>query len=116
MASVETTLIAAVSPLVGGRVFPDFAPYSTPRPFATWQQIGGDVPVFVEGAIGSQRKVRMQVNVWSDTRQEAIRLMRQIETALVDQLAEPEGGAISLVDEDAGMRGATQDFALWGDA
>ncbi len=116
MASVEEKLIAAVSPLVGGRVFPDFAPYSTTRPFATWQQIGGDVPVFVECSIGSQRKVRMQVNVWSDTRKEAISLIRQIESALVTQHADPEGGAISLVDEDAGIRGAMQDFSIWGDA
>lgn len=117
MASPEEKLIAAVSPLVGGRLFPDFAPQSTARPYAVWQQVGGERASFIEGGGADKRSVRIQVEVWSDSRLTTSTLIRQIEAALISPqvLAEAQGGAVATLD-DANLRGAMQDFMLYGDA
>ncbi len=38
--TVEADIFNALSPLVGGRVFPDDAPFDTVKPYITEQQIG----------------------------------------------------------------------------
>lgn len=82
MATPEEKLVAAVSPLCAGRLFPDFAPLGTPRPYAIWQQVGGTDVVFVDGDTADQLGVRFQIEVWADTRQQASMLMRQIAATL----------------------------------
>lgn len=117
MASPEEKLITAVSPLCAGRLFPDFAPLGTPRPYAIWQQVGGNDVVFVDGDTADQLGVRFQIEVWADTRQQASMLMRQIASTLSAPpvLAESQGGAAARTD-DANLRGSMQDFIIWGDA
>ena len=117
MASPEEKLITAVSPLCAGRLFPDFAPLGTPRPYAIWQQVGGTDVVFVDGDTADQLGVRFQIEVWADTRQHASMLMRQIAATLSAPpvLAESQGGAAASTD-DANLRGSMQDFIIWGDA
>jgi hypothetical protein len=41
MAQLEPLVFQALTGLVGGRVYPDIAPTNTPRPYITWQQVGG---------------------------------------------------------------------------
>lgn len=77
MATPEEKLVAAVSPLCAGRLFPDFAPLGTPRPYAIWQQVGGTDVVFVDGDTADQLGVRFQIEVWADTRQQASMLMHK---------------------------------------
>ncbi len=43
--------LAAVLETVCPRVFPDFAPTSTARPYITYQQIGGEAPVYVDNTV-----------------------------------------------------------------
>jgi uncharacterized protein DUF3168 len=112
----EPEMIAAIAPIVGGRLYPDIAPPGAAMPFATLQQIGGAAVNFLAGA-SDKVGVRMQINVWSKSRAEAMTLIRQIEVAMADQLhATVEGGAIARYDEQTGTRGAMQDFSLWFDA
>lgn len=117
MATPEEKLIAAVSPLCAGRLYPDFAPLGAARPYVTWQQVGGDRAAFVEGGGADKRAVRFQLEVWSDSNLASTMLIRQIEAALIASpvLAEAQGGAIATID-DANLRGSRQDFTIHGDA
>ena len=113
---IEPVLVSVLGPLVDGRVFPDFAPADTPKPFATYQQVGGQALSYLEGQPTDKKNARIQVNVWASTRAEAMTLIRAIEDAIVQapMLGEPIGAATSMYDEAAGIRGAMQDFSLWG--
>lgn len=108
---IEVDLVAVLAPLVAGRCYPDIAPADAALPYILYQQAGGVPTQFLEGA-GSYAGVRMQINVWSQTRQEAATLQRQIEALLV---AEPlcatlASGARATYDEQVGYRGTRQDF------
>lgn len=113
--SLETNLVTTLK-TVCPRVYPDFAPTTTQQPYITYQQIGGDAPTYTEGALPNIRNARMQINVWSDTRSEAISLMLQIEAALVaTKTAVPESALSSAFDDDLTVRGCMQDFSIWAD-
>ena len=113
--SVETDLYNVLK-LVCPRTFPDFAAVSTARPYVTWQQIGGTSLRFVDNTPFSKRESLMQVNVWSNTRLEAMTLARQIEDALCAAtafVAEPQGEPVSDFDADIPVYGCRQDFSIF---
>lgn len=115
--SIETTLRAVIEQQCP-RVFPDIAPFETAKPYVTWQQIGGDAPVYVEGAVMGQRHALMQIDVHADTRLEASQLMLGIEQALVESTAlqaEPQGAMRADGDGEGLERiyTASQDFSIW---
>lgn len=113
--SLESDLVTLLKTLCP-RVFPDVAPTDTQRPYITWQQIGGDAPVYVEGATPNRRNAQVQINAWADTRAQANALSLQIEAALVaatGMQAQPQGALIAAHDEDTDLRGAQQDFSIW---
>lgn len=113
--SLETDLVTTLK-TVCPRVFPDFAPTDTVKPYITYQQIGGAAPSFIEGALPSIRNARMQVNVWAATRSEATALMLLVESSLVaTKTALPESALIAANDDDLGVRGCMQDFSIWAD-
>lgn len=114
--SIEAALFQALRGLVSGRVYPDLAPESAPRPYITYQQVGGDVVNFVEGTIPSKRNARMQINVWADTRLEASAMGGAVEDVLRTLIAFQAtilGAAVSTYDDETGLRGTRQDFSLW---
>lgn len=113
--SLESDLVTLLKTLCP-RVFPDVAPTDTQRPYITWQQIGGDAPVYVEGQVPNRRNALVQVNTWATTRAEANALALQIEavlTAATGMQAQPQGALIAAHDEDTRLRGAQQDFSIW---
>ena len=59
--SVLTTTLQSVCP----RVFPDFAPVSTARPYVTYQFIGGQSLYYLNNTPANRRHHRVQVNVWA---------------------------------------------------
>lgn len=98
------------------RTFPDFAPVNTTRPYATFQQIGGDVINPLDNSAPGLRSAYMQVNVWSATRAEAIALSRAIENAMraaTTFQAKPMAAASADFDADVPVYGASQDFECW---
>jgi hypothetical protein len=98
------------------RVFPDVAPFDTPRPYVVWQQIGGAAPVYVEGEVPGQRNAYVQITAWDDTRAAANALSQQIEAALVRATtlqAVPQGALQAAHDGGTDRRGAMQDFDIW---
>lgn len=100
------------------RVFPDFAPVDTERPYVTFQQIGGEAPQFLDRTVASKENAHVQVNVWSDTRREAKLLIRAIEERLIGVTtiqASPIAAAASDFDADMERYCSRQDFNIWAD-
>lgn len=109
-----TALLRTVCP----RVYCDFAPTDTARPYLTFQQIGGESPTFIDNTVPSKENAEVQVNVWSDSRLEAKATIKQIETALIEATAvqaRPVSASRSDFDADMKRYGATQDFSIWAD-
>ncbi len=105
------TLLATVSP----RVFPDFAPPGTARPFITFQGIGGPTYRFLDNTAGNKRTSRVQVDVWSNTRLESLSLIRAIEDALCAATvftATPEAEPVNDFDADLPEYSCSQDFLI----
>lgn len=115
--TLEENLTTALRTLCP-RVFCDFAPVDTARPYVTWQQIGGDAVTFIDNARPSKRNALVQVNVWSDRRIEANALILSIEDALTvaEQFqARPSAAAASDFDADMERYCSRQDFSIWAD-
>lgn len=79
--SIEADLAAVIGPFVSERVYPDDAPEDADFPFATYQQIGGQPLNYLDG-VPQEEIGRFQVNVWSDDREQANAVLRQIRGAL----------------------------------
>lgn len=97
------------------RVFPDVAPSETPHPFVTWQGVGGEAVSFVDNTAPDKRFTLMQINVWTDTRLEALALIRSIEAALrvaATIVATPQGESISTTDPVTKAYGCIQRFEI----
>lgn len=106
----------ALTDLVGGRVFPDFAPAETALPFITFQAVGGEPVNFLSGDAPGKTNTRMQVNVWAEDRFSAAQLGAQIEAAMrsvAGLQVEVVTGRVSTFDEDTGYRGTRQDYSIW---
>ena len=115
--TMEEDLLAVLL-TVCPRAFCDFAPTDTPRPYVTYQQIGGAAVTFLDGARPSKRNAIMQINVWDDDRLEANALASQIEDALTAATqfqARPNGAFASDFDPDMERYGTRQDFDIWAD-
>ena len=114
--SVDEQIFAALSPLAGGRVFPDVAPEGTARPYLTYQQVGGGALNYLEGTVPGKRNARMQINAWADSRLAASELSEQAEDALrlaASLQAKVLGARVSIYEEDTKLRGARQAFSVW---
>jgi len=116
--SLETSLFALLSPLVGGRLFPDVAPFDTARPYIIWQQIGGQAPTFLENTVPSKRNASVQISAWADTRAEANGTALTIEATLTQATtvqARPQAAMVAEHEPDLLRYGARQDFSIWAD-
>lgn len=104
-----TTLLKTVCP----RVSADFAPVSTPRPYVTFQGIGGAPLNFLDNGAPGVRLPDVQVNVWADSRIEAMAVIHSIEAAMRAASAfhaHPLGEPAWDFDADSLVFGARQDF------
>ena len=110
------TLLKGASVALGTRVFPDFAPVNTTRPYVTYQAIGGRVLNPLSNDSPGRRNAEIQVNVWSNTRAEALSISRAIEDAMraaTQFEARPIGAAVSDYDAEIPVYGSRQDFSCW---
>lgn len=111
--SIQTLLLT-----ICDRVFTDFAALSTPRPYITWQQIGGQAVTFYENTVPSKENALIQVNVWASTRSEATTLNKQIEEAFTEATAfqaRPVSARVNDADPDLKIYSNRQDFTCWAD-
>lgn len=97
------------------RVFPDFAPFATPRPYVFWQFVGG-TPIRYLDNTANLRHTLVQITAWSDGRAQCNALIRSIEAALCSATAfraVPRGELIADADPESERFGASQDFDIW---
>lgn len=122
--TLEEQLFATLGGLFGGNLFPDVAPLDTPKPYGTYQLIGGPPLRSIAGVAGDKRRSLVQLNVWGANRLQVNELMRQVEDAMCSSTsvtdttftALPEGELrtdhtdVDLADAPDGLFGAIQDF------
>lgn len=107
------------------RVFTPTAPYSTARPYVTWQHVGGVSVRYMDNTAPDKRNAFIQVNVWADSKKAAFDLLRAIEEELCavtggDFLAVPqEEPSDAYIEGNEGQTpgqlcGALQTFRVWG--
>jgi len=113
--SLETDLYTLLSGLCP-RVFPDVAPGDTARPYLTWQQVGGMLISPLGNEVPGKRNANIQINVWANTRIEAVELALQIEAAMIQATAfqaRPNMAHIASYEDDLNLYGTVQDFSVW---
>ncbi|MFD1556031.1 DUF3168 domain-containing protein [Paraburkholderia silviterrae] len=112
--SAEAIVYGATKALVDGRCYPDVAPQNTPRPYVTYQDVGGQSPNYLSNTVELEN-ARMQVNVWADSRAAARALMRSVIKALTaDPIgAATIGGPVSVYESDTKLYGSREDFSIW---
>lgn len=116
--TVEATIYGAIQGLVPfGNVFRDAAPDTlVARPYVTFVQVGGDAVNFLHSPTKpSKKNGRFQINVWSDTREEAASLSRQIEDAMRTINAYIYGAPVATDEPTLNLFGTRQDFSIWYD-
>lgn len=114
--TVEASLFGVLGPLVANRVYPDVAPIGTVRPYATFQQVGGQSVNFIDTAIPSKANARFQINVWADTRAAAALLAGQVEQAMrtaATMQTTVMGQPVATHEPDTLLFGTRQDFSVW---
>lgn len=112
-ADIKTVLAA-----VCARVFPDFAPVGTTRPYVTYRQVGGDVIAPLDKTVPGQAFRMFQINVWANSRASAALTMAAIDSAMRQAaafVALPNSEPISDFDADVPVYGAEQDWTIFGD-
>jgi len=115
--TLEEKLVAALLAICP-RVFQDFAPTDTQRPYITFQQIGGETVDFIDGTVPSKENAYVQINVWSDIRKEAKASILQVEAALIKSTefqASPQAAASNDFDTDMERFSSIQTFSIWAD-
>jgi hypothetical protein len=113
--TVESDLYDTLK-VICARTFPDVAPFDTPKPYVTYQQIGGDVIRPLANVVPDKENGEFQVNVWAETRVSAKALIKQIEAALIVATtfqARPVSAPSSDYDHDNLVYGALQSFSIW---
>lgn len=114
MASAESVVYGALRSLVGDRVYPDVAPLGAPRPYITYQAVGGQ-DVNALGGPADLQNSRMQINVWADARAAAVATMNAAFAAMTTDAVQgiPIGAPVSTYEPDTKLYGSRLDFSLW---
>jgi len=113
--SIESTIFAALAPLVANRCYPDLGPDPVTRPYITYQQVGGEAVNFLDPTVPDKKRSRFQVNVWGDTRAQVAALAAQVEDTLrvVTVLRTTVMGApVGSYEPDTKLRGTFQQFSF----
>lgn len=108
------TVLNAVCP----RVYPDVAPAGAPKPYVTWQALGGRSLRNLDKTHGGKRHTFLQINTWADTRAAATTLIRAIEdavTATTDFIGMPDGEPQSTYEPDTKLYGSIQRYSVYSD-
>lgn len=114
--SMESELFDALKVLVANRVYPSVAPEGAATPYVTWQVTGGQALNFLDGEQPSKKHARIQVNVWSKSLEEALRIAQQAETILRARAAlstTVETGQLTRHEPETKLHGTYQFFSCW---
>lgn len=122
--ALEEELIRRLK-LQSTRVFSPTATFNTPRPYVTWQHIGGQAVRYVDNTAPDKRNAFIQINAWADNKKAALDLLRKIEEELCivtdgKFVAVPmEEPSDAYIEGNEGQQpgqlcGALQTFRVWG--
>ena len=112
-AEIKTVLATACT-----RVFPDFAPVGTTRPYVTYRQVGGQPINPLDKTVPGQAFRAFQINVWANSRASAALTMAAIDSAMRQAttfIALPVSEPVSDFDADVPVFGAEQDWEIFSD-
>jgi hypothetical protein len=116
--AIEDDVKVAISSLFGGRVFYMAAPFRTPRPFCTYQFVGGRPTTTFCGETAKGNH-RIQFNIWDEINgangADSVTLMRQLQdiVTVAPLRGVSQGGLSSVYDDATKTFGARQDFSFW---
>jgi len=112
--SAEQIVHDALTALGMGGVYPDVASQNAPRPWFTYQAIGGQSINQLDDVVALQN-ARMQVNAWATTRAAAVAMISAASAALCFEpvLATSIGAPVSTYEPDTKLFGSRQDFSIW---
>jgi hypothetical protein len=117
--SMESLIFDALKGLVDERVYPAVAPEDEPTPYIVWQVPGGGQAInFVDGGQPSKKNARIQLNVWSKSLAEALRIAQQAETIMRATTAlstTVQSDQRTRYEEDTKLHGTYQFFSCWAD-
>ncbi|MFJ3316118.1 DUF3168 domain-containing protein [Herbaspirillum huttiense] len=101
--------------LVGGRVYFDRAPDQVGIPYIVLLQVGGDPVEFLDGP-SDMDLIRLQIDVYSETRTSANELMSQARIRLRTLQASAIGAPVSLHESAVGLYRRSCDFRILASA
>lgn len=116
--TIESDIYNLISPLVAGRVHPDFSPINTAKPFVVYAQVGGQAMSYVENVLPSKKHGRFQIDVYSNTRAECAAIALQIETLMTGASAfqaRALSAPISGFERDTLVYSSMQDFSVFSE-
>jgi hypothetical protein len=108
---IEKLVMDFLADLVGSRVYFDRAPDKVERPYIVLLQVGGDPVEFLDGP-SSMDLVRLQIDVYAETRTSANELMSQVRTRLHPLQASPVGAPVSLYESAVALYRRSCDFRI----
>lgn len=110
--SAEAIVATALKGVSGVTTYPDVAPPGAPRPYLTYQAVGGQDTNDLSGPADLENQ-RIMVKAWSDTRAVTVATMRAARAALVAAGALPIGAPVSESESDTKLYGSRLDFSVW---
>lgn len=113
--SMESDVVAALTSLVSGRVYPSVAPSNPTKPYIVYTGAGGVAFNFLESAAVGLRNSRLQVSCWATTRMAANALAIAAENALIASALKAYvlGAMQTPYDEQTKLYGTHQDFSVF---
>jgi len=114
--TIEESIYEALNPLVGNRVFPDFAPLGTARPFITFEQVGGDALSYLNGTLPDKKNGRFEIGVYADSRASCAAVALLVESVMAAATAFQSTAIhapISDYASDVMIYSSTQNFSVF---
>lgn len=114
--SIETQLVTLLKPLCP-RVRPLVGEEGLQTPYIVYQVIGGESINAMDNSLPGQRRVLMQVTVWSPIAIDSLALIQAVEATLRAATvftAQPGGEAVPTHEPLTGLYGQIQRFRILG--
>lgn len=110
--SAEKVVVDALKTIGGVKIYPDVGEVNAPRPYITYQAVGGQDVNGLDGPADLENQ-RMQITVWSDKRGDTTATMQAARAALITAGGIPIGAAVSQYEADTKLYGSRLDFSIW---
>jgi len=111
--TIESQIVSACGPFLGGRIYPDIAPLEAGIPYAVYTRVSGQTIVALDGEVKANN-ARVQLAVWSTFRENSVETMNELELLLVTAMKATPLGQISYEFSPVSkLYGSRKDFSFW---